>query len=96
MLHDACENNPNARCYIDGKCQRKFPKNFTDTTIVNDNGYPTYKRSADNVMNAYVVPYNAYLLQKMDCHINVEYCSSVKAIKYLFKYIFKNDEYVEA
>ena len=39
--------------------------------------------------NGWVVPYNAYLLFKYLAHINIELCSSLKAIKYLHNYIFK-------
>ena len=39
--------------------------------------------------NADVVSYNKYLLFKYNCRINVEYCHSVKAIKYHLKYINK-------
>jgi len=36
-----------------------------------------------------VVPYNPWLLLKYVCHINVEVCSSIKSIKYLYKYVYK-------
>ena len=36
-----------------------------------------------------VVPYNAALLLKYNCHINVEVVSTMKAVKYLYKYIMK-------
>ncbi len=39
--------------------------------------------------NRWVVPYNPWLLCLFNCHMNVEVCSSIKAVKYLFKYIFK-------
>ena len=43
--------------------------------------------------NRNVIPYNAFLLKTLNCHINVEYCSSIKSIQYLFKYQYKgNDE----
>ena len=42
--------------------------------------------------NADVVPYNNYLLYKYNCHINVEYCHSVMAIKYHLKYINKGSD----
>lgn len=42
--------------------------------------------------NRWVVPYNPYLLRMYNCHINVEVCSSIKAVKYLFKYIYKGHD----
>lgn len=39
-----------------------------------------------------MVPYNPYLTTKYDCHINVEICSSIIAIKYLFKYVYKGHD----
>ena len=42
-----------------------------------------------DVDDRYVVPYNKELLKLFDCHINVECCANVKAVKYIFKYIFK-------
>jgi hypothetical protein len=38
------------------------------------------------------VPYNPYLCARYDAHINVEICSSVKAVKYIYKYIFKGHD----
>jgi hypothetical protein len=42
--------------------------------------------------NRWVVPYNPYLLHLFHCHINVEACGSIKAVKYLFKYIYKGHD----
>jgi hypothetical protein len=39
-----------------------------------------------------VVPYNPGLLFRYNCHINVEACSSIKAVKYLFKYVYKGHD----
>lgn len=36
-----------------------------------------------------VIPYNHYLAGKYKAHINVEICGSVKAVKYIHKYIHK-------
>ena len=44
------------------------------------------------VSNQWVVPYNPYLSLRYDAHINVEYCSSIKAVKYLYKYVFKGHD----
>jgi hypothetical protein len=42
--------------------------------------------------NRWVVPYNPYLLQYFNYHINVEACGSIKVVKYLFKYIYKGHD----
>jgi hypothetical protein len=42
--------------------------------------------------NRDVVPYNARLTEKYDCHINVEVCSNISAIKYLYKYLYKGGD----
>lgn len=99
MMHGPCgKMNPNSVCMKDGKCGKKFPKDFSTQTIECVNGYPIYRRR-DNGMsvdvrggtlnNRYVVPYNPYLLAKFDCHINVEVCSSIKSVKYIYKYVYK-------
>ena len=38
-----------------------------------------------------VVLHNLWLLEKFDCHINVDTCSRLKVIKYLLWYPFKGD-----
>lgn len=35
------------------------------------------------------MPYNPYLLAKFGCHINVGVCTTVKSIKYIYKYVCK-------
>ena len=42
--------------------------------------------------NEWVVPYSPYLLTRYNGHIHVEVCSEVKAIKYLYKYIYKGHD----
>ena len=42
--------------------------------------------------NRWVVPYNPYLSRKYSAHINVEICASVKAIKYIHKYVYKGTD----
>lgn len=39
-----------------------------------------------------VVPYNAYLLEKYNSHINVEYYASINSIKYVFKYLHEGSD----
>jgi hypothetical protein len=39
--------------------------------------------------NRWVVPFIPSLLMLYNCHINAEMCSSIKVVKYLYKYIYK-------
>jgi hypothetical protein len=60
--------------------------------------YPVYRRRDDGKVvevrntkldNRWVVPFNPSLLMIYNYHINVEICSSIKAVKYMYKYIYK-------
>jgi hypothetical protein len=62
------------------------------------NGYPIYRRRnmghtvlvhGIELDNRWVVPHDVYLSTKYDAHINVEVCNNIRAVKYLFKYIYK-------
>lgn len=86
------------------KCKAGYPKQFQEETSIQEDGYPLYRRrngqgprrqwtkkvrGTDISMdNRWVVPYSPYLLYKYQAHINVEVCTSVKAIEYINKYIF--------
>ena len=39
------------------------------------------------LVNRWVLPYNPYLLKKYKSHINVHVCTSIRAVKYLYKYV---------
>lgn len=74
------------QCWVkEKKCSKKSPLQFCDETDM------TNSQSTDVAM---VVPHNPFLLKKYDCHINVEYCSSVLALKYIHKYIHKGHDRV--
>ena len=102
MIHGPCGVlNPNCVFMVDGTCTKGYPKQFSDVTIENVNGYPCYRRRDDGrtivigqreVDDRWIVPYNPWLSKKYDAHINVEICSSVKSIKYLFKYVYKGHD----
>jgi hypothetical protein len=103
MIHGSCgPTNPNAPCMQDGKCSRYFPKPFNPETRLGEDGYPEYARPNDGRTfsnsrghiydNRSVVPHHPYLLAKYGCHINVEVCASVKAVKYIHKYIYKGPD----
>ena len=101
MIHGPCGIlNPKSTCMEEGKCTTNYPKDFVQYTNETDDSYPVYRRRDQGVTfkndklncevdNRWVVPHNLYLVTKYDCHINVEICSSVKAVSYLYKYIYK-------
>ncbi|XP_071933437.1 uncharacterized protein [Coffea arabica] len=105
MIHGSCgKRNPTNVCMRgehQRKCRNNFPKAFADKTFYGDNTYPTYRRRNNGYKmmvrgheldNRWVVPYNPYLLAKFNCHLNVEICSTVKAVKYMYKYIYKGHD----
>jgi len=94
------------------KCLKNFPKEFSEETVMNPDGFPSYRRrnipltdwpeevqkklekwSTDEfgestkevIDNRYIVPYNAHLSRLFNCHLNIEYCGTVGAVKYLYK-----------
>jgi len=90
-------------------CQKGYPPTFQEETIINKDGYPTYRRrntgqsltitfksnGADItaiVDNRRVVPYSPYLSLHYKAQINMEICGSVKAVKYIHKYIYKRGD----
>ena len=50
------------------------------------------KRTRKVATNQSIVPYNAGLLLEFECHLNVEVCSTVKSVQYLYKYVYKGPD----
>ncbi|XP_021725285.1 uncharacterized protein LOC110692557 [Chenopodium quinoa] len=82
---------------------QSYPKQCLEETTNHDDGYPVYKRRdtgesvrirGSNLDNRWVIPYNPYLSALFDCHLNVEVCSSIQGIKYLYKYVYKGHDRV--
>ncbi|XP_024312150.1 uncharacterized protein LOC100833043 isoform X2 [Brachypodium distachyon] len=102
MLHGPCDElRKSCACMIDGQCRFHYPRQFCPATQQGKDSYPIYRRRDDGqrvqirgayLDNRWVVPYNPSLLMRYNCHINVEACSSIKAVKYLFKYIYKGHD----
>ncbi|CAH9124107.1 unnamed protein product [Cuscuta epithymum] len=108
MLHGPCGTiNPQCPCMVVARgsgsptCRNKFPRNYSAVTEFHENCFPAYRRRESGITvivrkhsldNRWVVPYNAQLLRKYDCHINVEVCASVKSVKYIYKYVYKGHD----
>ncbi|KAK9675584.1 hypothetical protein RND81_11G017000 [Saponaria officinalis] len=96
MVHGPCGiTNPKCSCMINNACSKKFPKPFNEETIIDSNKYPVYRRrenaryikKGEHLLdNRHIVPYNPGLLLMFDAHINVEWCNTARAIKYLSAY----------
>lgn len=106
MLHGPCgvvrQFSP---CMQNGKCTKYFPRNFVESTTIDEEGYPIYRKRNDGrsiikdnipLEKRFVVPHKRFLLLKYGAHINVEWCNQSRSIKYLFKYVNKGYDRVTA
>ena len=116
MVHTQCAGgNLQSICMKDimgrnrATCCKSYPREFQQETIIQENGYPLYRRRNDDhtfiirgkgtardqqitIDNRYVVPYNPYLTWRYKAHVNVEICGSIRAVKYIHKYIYKGGD----
>ncbi|KAL4564811.1 hypothetical protein LXL04_028882 [Taraxacum kok-saghyz] len=83
------------------KCRFRYPRQFNESTTQGEDAYPVYRRRNTGITvkkqgvvmdNRSVVPYNPKMLMMFNCHINVEVCSSITSVKYVFKYIYKGHD----
>ena len=99
MMHGSCGelNLKNVCMEKKGTCKNHYPRLFCSETRKGENSYLIYRRRDNGqkvkvrgnyLDNQWVIPYNPYLLSKFDCHLNVKVCSTIKAVKYLYKYIY--------
>lgn len=99
MIHGPCGNlNPKSPCMKKSDYKFKYPKKYVIETSKSSNSYPIYRRRdtgkyfkirGQYLDNSWVVPYNSYILAKFNYNINVEICSDIIAVKYIYKYICK-------
>ena len=81
--------------------KRFSQKDFCPSAIADVNGYPKYVQRNNrqvirvrdyDVDNRWVVLYNLWLSAQYKTHINLEFCSSIKSVKYVYKYIYKSHD----
>ena len=103
LLHGPCgSRNPGAPCMRDrAECKAHYPKEFHERTTMLADTYPVYRRRDNGVQvvknacimdNRDVVPHSPFLTKKFDAHINVEVVSSIRLVKYMYKYIYKGHD----
>lgn len=106
MIHGPCRSiNASSSCMVDGKCDKFYPKEFLENTIVLPNGQVKYARPHNGITtekngiqidNTFVVPHNVDLLVKYQAHINVESVNRNGMEKYLVKYTNKGPDCAKA
>ncbi|XP_071718818.1 uncharacterized protein [Rutidosis leptorrhynchoides] len=106
MMHGPCgEKHKECPCMRSGTCSKGFPKDFTNESHFDADGFPVYKRRNDGnfimkkgekLDNRHVVGYNKSLLRQYQAHMNIEWCNQFGSIKYLFKYINKGPDRISA
>ena len=74
MLHGPCgAERHSAPCMVDGNCSKHYPKQFSETTLYGENGYPQYARPNNGRFiikngvrydNRNVIPYSPYFSAK--------------------------------
>ncbi|XP_021732326.1 uncharacterized protein LOC110699144 [Chenopodium quinoa] len=108
MMHGPCGHlDPECPCMkhreSPGRCKYGYPKQLCDETKNSSDGYPLYRRRGTGetvtvrrtiMDNKWVIPYNPYLSSYSDCHLNVEVCSTIEAVTYLYKYVYEGHDRV--
>ncbi|KAI9081228.1 hypothetical protein K1719_036800 [Acacia pycnantha] len=90
MVHGPCgRSSRSAPCMKDGKCSKYFPKRFCARTMLDEHGYPTYRRRDDGHMvsrkgvkldNRSIVPYLRLLLTRVRGAKNYEDIRTVNTV----------------
>uniref|UniRef100_UPI00358E5CE5 uncharacterized protein n=1 Tax=Myxine glutinosa TaxID=7769 RepID=UPI00358E5CE5 len=105
MVHGPCGSlNYNSPCMKDTNCTKRFPRQFLKETQTGEDGYPPHRRrrpedgrvqtkiGQHEIDNRWIVPYCPLLTKTFHAHSNVEFCNSVKSMKYICKYVNKGSD----
>ena len=104
-FHSSCMNNARDDC---SKCTKCYSCNFLEETSIQENSYLLYQQCNNDLTheiphlqdqnrkftldNRWIVLYNSYLTGHFGAYINIEVYSSLQAIKYIYKYIYKSSD----
>ena len=96
MIHKNCTIETQCRDFKN-ECIKRFPKTLQlESNLNHSSSYSFYLRhkriniSKTLWNNTLIISYNVYFFLKFNVYINVEICTSIKSITYLYKYVFKN------
>ncbi|XP_052626500.1 uncharacterized protein LOC111912907 [Lactuca sativa] len=104
MMHGPCGHLQESSPCMQGvptQCRWRYPRQFSEVKTQGKDSYPLYRRRNNGIEvdvrgntldNRWLVPYNPKLLMMFNCHMNVEVCSSIKSVKYAFKYVYKGHD----
>ncbi|XP_014778334.1 uncharacterized protein LOC106874936 [Octopus bimaculoides] len=94
MIHGPCGMGVDGHyaCLQNGSRSRGFPKQFVDETRTNGDGYPLYRRRRPENSGFTTTVKSTIGGLSFTAHINIEFCSSVKVIKYICKYTNKGSD----
>lgn len=71
-------------CMKNKKCSKLYLKRFNETTIVDTDGFPQYRRRSNthtivkngvSLNNRHLITYNKRLMSKFQGHINMKWCN---------------------
>lgn len=104
-MHSPCRILNPTNVYMKKKwnCKNHYQKCFIDVSTIGIHCFPQYRHYNIGIItkvrdkfldNRCIVPHNPYLIANFDCYINVEICSTIKTLKYLYKYIYKDHDCV--
>ena len=80
-----------SRCNKNGKCIYGFPQKLRDRTVFDEaSARALYRRRKEE--DRWVAPYLPFLVDYLDCHVNIDYVSGTSIFMYLYKYLFKGPD----
>ncbi|CAH1420695.1 unnamed protein product [Lactuca virosa] len=98
MIHGPCGNDqPFMPCMKKGKCSKRFPREYTDHTYIDEDGYPIYRRRNDgnNVLKKVVSKPTvaaSQFLAWMECNKHDEDARKLSYVEFPTKYVWNKSD----